>query len=142
MKDRILKFLNEKDFSSTKLADLINVQRSSISHILSGRNKPSFDFTQKLLNKFPEINAQWLITGKGNMFVDKPETLQTPHSNNENPNLFSGLESNIQNDDDKSPVINKPQEQKNEIPKSKIKSIERVMIFYSDGTFKDYRSSD
>jgi transcriptional regulator with XRE-family HTH domain len=143
MKDRILQFLNEKTFSSTKLADSINVQRSSISHILSGRNKPSFDFIQKLLNKFPEINAQWLITGKGNMLIEQSEPKQMPYSKNNQKNLFSSLESDIQKPIDKSPELENPEPQNNYISKTpKNKKIERVMIFYTDGTFKDYLSTE
>ena len=62
MKDRIIQFLREMNMTSTKFADEIGVQRSSISHILSGRNKPSYDFIEKMLNAYPTINAQWLIT--------------------------------------------------------------------------------
>ena len=67
MKDRIIQFLKENNLTSTKFADVIGVQRSSISHLLSGRNKPSFDFIEKMLLSYPDINAQWLITGKGDM---------------------------------------------------------------------------
>ena len=48
MKDRIIQFLKENGLTSTRFADIIDVQRSSISHILSGRNKPSFDFIENL----------------------------------------------------------------------------------------------
>jgi len=67
MKERILALLKEKQISATKLADIIDVQRSSISHLLSGRNKPSFDFIEKILRAYPDLDAQWLITGKGEM---------------------------------------------------------------------------
>ena len=52
---------------SSKLADNIGVNRATISHILSGRNKPSIDFLQKLLSSYPELNANWLISGVGDM---------------------------------------------------------------------------
>ena len=74
MKDRLLKFLNREQLSSARFAGIIGVQPSSISHILSGRNKPGFDFIQKILTKYPSLNAEWLILGKGNMF--KNENLQ------------------------------------------------------------------
>lgn len=67
MKDRLLKFLNKEQLSSARFAEIIGVQPSSISHILSGRNKPGFDFIQKILINFPSLNADWLIMGKGNM---------------------------------------------------------------------------
>lgn len=52
---------------SSVLADSIGVNRATISHILSGRNKPSIDFLEKLLNVYPNINANWLISGIGYM---------------------------------------------------------------------------
>jgi transcriptional regulator with XRE-family HTH domain len=67
MKDRLLKFLNKEQLSSARFAEIIGVQPSSISHILSGRNKPGFDFIQKILINFPSLNPDWLIMGKGNM---------------------------------------------------------------------------
>ena len=70
MKDRLLKFLNKEQLSSARFAEVIGVQPSSISHILSGRNKPGFDFIYKILTNFPSINAEWLITGKGTMLKD------------------------------------------------------------------------
>lgn len=68
MKDRILKILDKENISAAKFADVLGVQRSSISHILSGRNKPSLDFVQRILQKFPEINSDWLLFGKGNIY--------------------------------------------------------------------------
>ena len=83
MKDRIIQFLKEKNLTSTKFADEIGVQRSSISHILSGRNKPSFDFIEKMLIAYPDIDAQWLITGKGNMLSNQPSLFNQSNQNNE-----------------------------------------------------------
>jgi transcriptional regulator with XRE-family HTH domain len=68
MEDRLLKLLDTEQLTSAKFADAIGVQRSSVSHILSGRNKPSFDFLQKTLRAFPMLNADWLILGEGNMY--------------------------------------------------------------------------
>lgn len=51
---------------------MIGVQRSSISHILSGRNRPSLDFVQKILKVFPDIRSEWLVMGKGPMY-EKPD---------------------------------------------------------------------
>lgn len=68
MEERLLKLLDLEQLSSSKFADLIGVQRSSVSHILSGRNKPSFDFLQKTLRAFPMISADWLILGEGKMY--------------------------------------------------------------------------
>lgn len=65
--ERIKILLEYTELSPSAFADKIDIQRSSMSHILSGRNKPSLDVTQKILTVFPEINPNWLLTGKGKM---------------------------------------------------------------------------
>ena len=67
MHKRLKNWMESKDLKSSALADIISVNRATISHILSGRNKPSIDFLQKLLSAYPNINANWLITGIGYM---------------------------------------------------------------------------
>lgn len=67
MHKRLKNWMESKDLKSSVLADIIGVNRATISHILSGRNKPSIDFLQKILSAYPNINANWLITGIGYM---------------------------------------------------------------------------
>ena len=64
MTDRIKLLLGQLGLSPSEFADRIGVQRSSVSHVISGRNKPSIDFLEKILNVFPDIDAVWLITGR------------------------------------------------------------------------------
>jgi len=68
MKDRLLQLIDMEHLTPSKFADLIGVQRSSVSHILSGRNKPSFDFLQKTLSTFPGLKADWLMLGNGPIY--------------------------------------------------------------------------
>jgi len=68
VKDRILKIINKEQLSASRFADLIQVQRSSISHILSGRNKPSLEIVTKILLEFKNINMEWLVLGYGDMY--------------------------------------------------------------------------
>lgn len=101
--------------SASSFSDKIGVQRSSISHILSGRNKPSLDFVLKVLSSYPEVELYWLLNGKGE-FPYQP---------------------------DKNPVTKK---QNIEAPERSIKmpteatekSIDKIVIFYKDGTFKEF----
>jgi len=72
MKDRLLQLLSKLNYSATRLADELNVQRSGISHILSGRNQPSYDFMVKILNRFPEIDAEALRVINSLPSFDKP----------------------------------------------------------------------
>jgi transcriptional regulator with XRE-family HTH domain len=143
MKERIIKFLSENNLTSTKFADVVGVQRSSISHILSGRNKPSFDFIEKMLIAYPDVDAQWLITGKGNMFTNQASLFSrddTQVSNN-----LTGRESNIQEIMDNSEgKLDSEQDlrlnSKDLNSTANVSSnIERVIIFYTNGSFKDYK---
>lgn len=67
MTDRITLLIKAKNLSAAQFADEIGVQRSSISHLMSGRNKPSLDLIQKTLQRFPEVSTEWLLFGKGEM---------------------------------------------------------------------------
>ncbi len=73
MHNRLKKWMEYEDLKSSAFADKIGVNRATISHILSGRNKPSIDFLEKLLYVYPEVNANWLITGIGYMQVKKED---------------------------------------------------------------------
>ena len=70
MKDRILQFLTSERISPAEFADKIGVQRSSMSHILNGRNYPSASFIQKMLQAYPLLNSRWLMIGEGKMNID------------------------------------------------------------------------
>lgn len=81
--ERIKKILEEYGLSPSGFADLIKIQRSSMSHILSGRNNPSLDMVQKILSSFPELESDWLLIGRGpmkqlNLFGDEGEESQLP----------------------------------------------------------------
>lgn len=143
MKERIIQFLKENNLTSTKFADIVGVQRSSISHILSGRNKPSFDFIEKMLIAYPDIDAQWLITGKGQMQVEQTSLFN--HNSVESTDFLTQRELNIQNQSGSNADISNSEVKMENIKenpieiKDKNSDIERVMIFYKDGTFKDYK---
>jgi DNA-binding XRE family transcriptional regulator len=75
LNERISKVIEYSNLTSSEFADEIDVQRSSISHITSGRNKPSLEFIIKIKSRFPEILWDWLITGEGEMLKSEfPET--------------------------------------------------------------------
>lgn len=76
---RIQTIIKENELSASSFADRIGVQRSSISHILSGRNKPSLDFLAKIEASFEEVSFSWLLKGEGNADVSSPPTpMETP----------------------------------------------------------------
>ena len=67
MEERIRKFMEYKGISPSELADTIGVQRSNVTHVLKNRNKPSFQFIEKMLQVYPDLNAKWLLLGTGPM---------------------------------------------------------------------------
>lgn len=77
MNSRISLLLKAKNITPAQLADDIGVQRSGISHILNGRNKPSLDFIQRIIKKYPDISMNWLIFGDGPMMNPYP-SVQVP----------------------------------------------------------------
>ncbi|MCO6564246.1 MAG: helix-turn-helix transcriptional regulator [Apibacter sp.] len=76
---RISTLIEILGLTSGEFADKINVQRSSISHITSARNKPSLDFLERTLSVFPEINSEWLILGKGKPLKSQSEDIKKAH---------------------------------------------------------------
>jgi transcriptional regulator with XRE-family HTH domain len=107
---RIKKVMDYHQLSASLFADKIGVQRSSISHILSGRNNPSLDFILKVTSEFNDVDIHWLLNGKGS-FPQKTEN-KNPTST---PSLFS-----------------------TDISEDK-KKIQRIVVFYNDGTFDEYK---
>ena len=100
--------------SAAAFADKIEVQRSGISHLLSGRNKPSLDFVMKVVQTFPEVNLYWLLNGKGSFPTDHTSTASAPSKESQVKNKISSAKA----------------------PKEK--TIEKIVVFYSDGSFKAY----
>ncbi|NHF60196.1 helix-turn-helix transcriptional regulator [Flavobacteriaceae bacterium TP-CH-4] len=111
---RLEQLLHYYGLSASAFADKVQVQRSSISHLLSGRNKPSLDFVLKVVKTFPEVNLYWLLNGKGSF----PAEAKSGESSKAAP----------------APSVTKslPQADPSE------KTIEKIIIFYSDGSFKSY----
>lgn len=163
--NRLEFLLQHYEFTASTFADKIGVQRSSLSHLLSGRNKPSLDLIMKIYDAFPELNLYWLLKGEG-VYTDNNSAPATSVS----PSLFSETNeitnSSIPVETSKSipvetaelhreyPTAN-PKIEANEIrtdekitptdsPKIDLKKIcstkeiEQIVIFYKDGSFSNY----
>jgi transcriptional regulator with XRE-family HTH domain len=118
IQERIQVILKMHHLTPSAFADKIGVQRSSISHVLSGRNKPGLDFLEKILLHFPRVNAHWLITGK----VSDSKITETEKD------FSTQLPETIDN-------------QRGLQIESSATEIEKVLIFYKNGTFKTYSPS-
>lgn len=94
MIERINLLLKAKNITARQFAEEIGIQPSGMSHILSGRNNPSLDFVMKVVKRWPEVNINWLMFGKGEMFAGVPlsvepeETVISNPSDNEEPMEF------------------------------------------------------
>ena len=108
---RIQQIIDYYNLNASSFAEKIGVQRSSISHILSGRNKPSLDFIMKVLSSFNDVDMYWLLNGKGNF----PSLIKTQSVASEMKDLIGD---------------NFKEEQE----------IDRIVIFFKDGTFKNYNN--
>ncbi|PIF34755.1 helix-turn-helix protein [Flavobacterium sp. 9] len=136
--------------NASSFADRIGVQRSSMSHLLSGRNKPSLDFVMKILDVFPDVDLYWLLNGKGNFpkneeensKVKNYETLETEKTNppiSSNDNFVAGdLFSQINYKEEEKAPIRYSSEVKNQNLIPEEGEIEKIVIFYKNGTFKAY----
>ncbi len=159
--DRIRLLMHFKKLNATQLADILQVQRSSISHILTGRNKPSLDFVQKVISEFPEVSYDWLINGAGNLSRPSSKdssnidtsitTTQSTRDTNviqQSPPLVtdvsvkkSKINTSVTPEEDL--AINSPRQAQVTPPNTQVKSalpnITKVIIFYEDGSYQEIK---
>ncbi|MCS3528824.1 helix-turn-helix domain-containing protein [Chryseobacterium sp. JUb7] len=105
LNERISKVIEYSRFTPSEFADEIDVQRSSISHITSGRNKPSLEFIIKIKSRFPEILWDWLVTGEGEMLKSELSEVsedieEEPEDEKIIPTSLPDLFTMMNNDDD------------------------------------------
>jgi len=111
MNRRLLQFLQAENLTQTQFADTLSVARGSVSHILSGRNKPGYDFLESLLLHYPNLNLEWLLTGKGKMYHDSREE-SAPDSSQ--LDLFPMT------------MAEEPRQ------------VSRILVFYDDNTYQEF----
>ena len=119
--DRIRLIMKSQNLSASEFADTIGIKRSNLSHVLSGRNKPSLDFLAKIIESFPKVNASWLITGEA-----REGTF------NENTNSSAKK---------LSPQLEEKSTQKATVQQSSDRELVKMIAFYSDGTYETLKPS-
>ena len=169
MKDRITQFLKGEGISPAEFADKIGVQRSSVSHVLNGRNYPSASFIQKMLEVYRTLNSRWLLLGEGSIYETKNlpvnerllfKEIVEPTASLIGSNLTGKTEVNppktvydqplgnltvqplLSAEPNQSSVLNSAARQpdlNNYL--SDIKDVERIVFFYKDKTFAAYTPS-
>jgi transcriptional regulator with XRE-family HTH domain len=114
--DRIQYLMKLNNLSASAFADKIDIQRSSMSHLLSGRNKPSLDFVNKVLTAYPKISADWLLYGKKEIdnTVIKSDSKIAEQSKQETQNTITPT-----------------------LPENNGKQVKKIVIFYTDNTFEE-----
>lgn len=144
MKDRIKMYMEYKGISAGELALKLEVQRSNISHILNGRNKPGASFIEKMLLVYPDINARWLLTGDGEM-VDTDDNLDLfSQDKPKEPSSKIAVKAETLTE----PV--KPAESKEKLIREEVLSsekiiavsdeVEKVVLLFKDGTFASFKN--
>ena len=120
---RLQKVIDFYGESASSFSEKVGVQRSTISHILSGRNKPSLDFVMKILSHFPEVELYWLMNGKGIFPNEKKVEVKEIQKTKK--------------------TILPPKNEKAEITvsTSSEKKIDRIVIFYTDGSFQNFNEN-
>jgi transcriptional regulator with XRE-family HTH domain len=168
MQERITQFLRSEGISPAEFADKIGVQRSSVSHVINGRNHPSASFIQKMLAAFPNLNSRWILLGDGPIFESSVEVIKEPRlfdnliepESTKIPNLGEILarEANLKVASQPSVNLNDKKDYPNSgIPKNESntgskttdssfysidnKEIERIVIFFKDKTFEVHTPS-
>jgi len=151
--DRVRMLQHFKQLTTAQLAERIGVQRSAISHVMSGRNKPSLDFIQKLVRAFPEVSLDWLVQGKGDL-SQTSDTSVTDTSSTGSDTLVTTR--NLPDDDTPvTPSEPKPNresltqrrlpdpqaERIQQVHSSTSKSVKQIIVFYTDGTFETFAPS-
>lgn len=154
--DKIKQILLNKGYSPSHFADEIGVQRSSISHILSGRNRPSFDIIQKIIKRFPDLGFDWILEDEApasSFHRTTPPNSLRRTENYPNQSDLSDLSdrpfaiahrpnrSEINAVGQRQESTHAPSESASEIMVETKKRVERILIFFTDGTFQEYSPS-
>ncbi|BAO56154.1 hypothetical protein NMS_2145 [Nonlabens marinus S1-08] len=137
--------MERHDLNASSFAEQIGVGRSSISHILSGRNKPSLDFIMSVLKQFPDVDLYWLLNGKGTYstseVLEKSPQIVTPTDSGSGKKRLEEPQANTSTSID--PVKNESTETTNLLTSTlskKGKNITKVILIYDDCTFEAFDS--
>ena len=140
MKDRIVKIMERERMGQAQFASAIGIQRAAMSHIISGRNNPSLDVMLKILHRYPQLNPDWLLFGKGEMLrssessvVQAEDQVITP------PPLHLMADDHVEVSQAALNTEREPLEKQMAISVEKTsKTVSRIMVFYSDNTYDTF----
>ncbi|HEU4791799.1 MAG TPA: helix-turn-helix transcriptional regulator [Flavobacterium sp.] len=133
--------LDYYSLNASSFADKIGVQRSSMSHLLSGRNKPSLDFILKIIEIFPDVDLYWILNGKG-IFPKNSEANEDLKSNSIVSNIDTptpiDLFSQISMPTESNSLLSKSNKIETSTENENSDEVEKIVFFYKNGSFKIY----
>ena len=146
MREKLLNLMKSEQLTASKLAELLDIQPSGISHILSGRNKPSFDLVQKILRRFPRVNPDWLLLDKDEMYrtIDiepQPATSQSISTEELDDTMQQSPASGMTASATNSTSASTPAQQIAAAYAPKSGNVKRVIVLFDDHTFESYEVS-
>lgn len=143
MREKLLNLMKSEQLTASKLAELLDIQPSGISHILSGRNKPSFDLVQKILRRFPRVNPDWLLLDKDEMYrtIDiepQPATSQSISTDELDGTMQQSPASGMTAPATNTTSTSTPAQQIAAAYAPKNGNVKRVIVLFDDHTFESY----
>lgn len=135
MNHRLQQFLAAENISQSQFADTIGVARASISHILAGRNKPGFDFIERTARHYPDLNLDWLITGRGKMYSSAKSAPEAP-ADPISP-LLPQTQGTLFDDPFPTPPASTINLDNRTQPTTIQRTISKIILFYTDGSFQE-----
>lgn len=145
MNTRLKQFLAAENISQAQFADTINVVRASVSHVLAGRNNPSYDFIRSIMDNYPALNIEWLILGKGKMYKEReagllfeepeqeamPEMPESSLPETEIPLQVLGTQTNITSTTEMNAINNIIQ------TPVKQRKVSKIIVLFDDGSYQE-----
>lgn len=148
MKDKLNDLLKSEGLKPGQFAEMLGINPAGVSHILAGRNKPGFDLLQKILRRFPQINPDWLLLDSSQMYRDEAPRQHPLSSAPGTPpsDLFTAAPRSAVADLSAPHSAAAPETPPNrtasdscrDFPADPRKTVERVVVFYTDQTFDSY----
>lgn len=137
--ERLQKVMADEQMTARQFAEEVGIQAGTLSNIIKGRNKPSLEVLQKVLNRFRSLSSDWLILGVGSMYRQKTDS-QQPVLFDIRPETTEESVDYMQNERVDTPIPNTLKQRK-PLPEVIEKIVERrvtkVVVFFDDGTFQE-----
>ena len=123
-KERIEHVIKVMNLTARQFAAEIHVQPGTISNMMAGRNNPSLEVMKRIMERYPTLNQEWLIAGRGEMWRTVP---------GQEPGLFD-----TQAPDPQEKRVRNTQKEEPQAPAAPLKQISRIVVYYTDNTFEEF----